>query len=141
MSEFELPKELFGFMPDSQCQDNLDSVNEGIDDAIFTSDTSDTSDNGGNIINISDCLRKHSGNVRVKGTICSGSRLYKMVKSISYYCECKVGQTIIFPEPISDYESTVLYKKCRICNKNMHNKEYEYVNAVTIELQDSDSFS
>src|SRR4051794_8270008 len=70
------------------------------------SDISDTTDqskyNKENPIGISDCLRRHSGNVCVQGTITSMSRLYKMVKSVVIGCNnCSSNVKEIYETPKS----------------------------------------
>jgi len=101
-----------------------------------TSDTSDTND--APIISISECLRRHSGDVKVNGTITSISRLYKMIKSVTY--ECKICDYLV---PIN-YEVPVdqtKIKNCGNCRVPMKETNHEYVNAVKVEIQDSDTFS
>src|SRR4051812_13527710 len=76
------------------------------------SDLYDTSDNN-KIINVSDCLRLHSGDVIVKGTINSISRLYKMVKSVVVNCKECEQYKIDFSEPLNEYQvNQNLTKKC-----------------------------
>ena len=63
-----------------------------------------------------------------------------MIKSFTTICQsCSSSQTIAYPIPILELLRN-LYN-CKGCNIRMEIKEAEYKNAVTIELQDSDTFS
>jgi replicative DNA helicase Mcm len=109
---------------------------------LSLSDISDTYDNE-KVINVSECLRLHTGNVNVQGTITSISRLYKMIKSVTLQCiVCGQFKKVDFSIP-QYYPVNSTNQKCDDCNKNMMTLEdkNEYVNAVSIELQDSDIFS
>lgn len=92
------------------------------------------------VISVSEAQRRHSGALQVQGMITSLSQLYKTVTVTNLeclYCGTK-GRTqhdipVLLP-PIKT--------KCLSCDKNMmRSKSHEYVNAVTIELQDTDTFS
>jgi replicative DNA helicase Mcm len=121
-----------------------------LDDIIESSDyvsdsapnlLSDISDN--KIINVSNCLRLHSGNVLVNGTINSLSRLYKTIKAVRIYCNSgHFENKIAFPEPLNEHQiNNNFLKKCKDCEDALLNIEYQYINAVTIEIQDSDTFN
>jgi len=103
------------------------------------SDLYDKYDNE-NIISISDCLRMHSGNIKVRGTIVSISKLYKMIKSVLFVCNsCGFKYpTKIFQIPVNQLKSQ--NKRCSNCNEKME-EECEYINTVKIEIQDSEKFS
>ena len=104
------------------------------------SDPSDQPDSGNkeNPISISECLRRHSGNVLVQGTITSMSRLYKMVKSVTIGCSnCDSNAKSDYQIPKSFPANTTTNQKCGDCKDGMKWQEYEYVNAVSVELQDS----
>ena len=106
------------------------------------SDTTDTYDDE-KVISITECLRLHSGNVSVQGTITSISGLYKMIKSVTLQCiACGQNRKADFQIP-QYYPVKSINQKCDDCDKNMMILEdkNEYVNAVSIELQDSDTFS
>ncbi|MDN5868451.1 MAG: AAA family ATPase, partial [Candidatus Nitrosocosmicus sp.] len=94
------------------------------------------------IVEVSDCLRLDTGNVSVLGTVTSLSRLYKMLKSVNYYCsDCGFSDTELF-DPVVDISDSNLKpiikssKKCKC--EILIRPTFDYVNAVTIELQDSD---
>ena len=103
------------------------------------SDLSDISDIK-NIISISDSLRLHSGNVKVRGTIIGFSKLYKMIKAAIFVCnKCELEDYIEYQIPEDQPKS--INRKCSNCNVVMKADSYEYVNAVKVEIQDSDKFS
>jgi DNA replicative helicase MCM subunit Mcm2 (Cdc46/Mcm family) len=105
------------------------------------SDTSDTSDNE-KVISIAKCLRLHSGSVSIQGTITSISRLYKMIKSVILHCKkCGLDQQVDYKIP-TDQLQNVINEKCSNCETSQFEIiDYEYVNAVRIELQDSNTFN
>jgi replicative DNA helicase Mcm len=121
-------------------------VNDTITNSL--SDLSDLSNqtnlhNDKNPISISRCLRLHCGNVSVQGTITSISRLYKMIKSVTLECiTCSQNAKVDYPIP-QYYSAYKLNKKCVNCEEKITEEEIkiEYVNAISIELQDSDTFS
>jgi replicative DNA helicase Mcm len=88
---------------------------------------------------VSEAIRCHFGRKRVKGMIISLSKLYKMISKVEFYCDtCQklVEFDISPPSFISNIE-----KRCDTCNKFTKNSlNFEYKNAITIELQDTDSF-
>lgn len=109
----------------------------------------ETHQNNTDIISVSECLRRHSGNVNVKGTVSSYSSLYKMIKSTTLECkDCGVRQIINYPDPINynqqnqqDGDKIASMRKCNSCDGNTVKIEYGYINAVTIEIQDSETFN
>jgi replicative DNA helicase Mcm len=106
------------------------------------SDITDTYDNV-KVINVSECLRLHTGNVNVQGTITSMSNLYKMIKSVTIECiACEKNKKVGFQIP-QYYPVNLTNQRCDNCNKNMRSIEEknEYANAVSIEIQDFDTFS
>lgn len=119
--------------------ESSDSISDSASNLL--SDISDTSDN--KILNVSNCLRLHSGNVRVNGTINSLSRLCKMIKAVRIYCNsCHFENKIAYPEPMNEYQiNNNLTKKCKDCDDLPLGIEYQYINAVTIEIQDSNTFN
>jgi DNA replicative helicase MCM subunit Mcm2 (Cdc46/Mcm family) len=109
---------------------------------VSLSDISDISDTK-NVLSVGECLRLHSGNVIVQGTITSISRLYKMIKSVTLECvACGYDKEVVFQIP-QHYPGKTTNQTCDNCNKSVKTLEEmnEYVNAVSIELQDSDTFS
>jgi hypothetical protein len=104
-------------------------------------DLSDISDNE-NPISVTECIRMHSGDMVVKGTIASISRLYKMIKSVTIVCpNCGVNRHIPYPIPILEPPNNLsTFKECKGHLSNMEIK-IGYVNSVKIYLQDSDTFS
>lgn len=92
------------------------------------------------LVPISDALRMHFGRIKVKGMICSLTKLFKMISGIKFYCDrCMKPNEIDFPFPISNIGKNEA--KCRYCNKNIENVNYDYVNTVVVELQDLESFN
>jgi DNA replicative helicase MCM subunit Mcm2 (Cdc46/Mcm family) len=99
---------------------------------------------------ISEVLRMHEGNVRVKGMISGGSdKIEKMITHIWYSCgECDTSNEL------ADYRETrprfayevpsfdLKEKKCRMkCESFRHELHEEPINAFRIELQDTDTFN
>lgn len=94
-------------------------------------------------ISITTCLRLHKGDVKVHGTIASISKLYKMVKSITLECSsCSFVQKIKYPIPI-DPPQNFSNVQCSRCGEKHQETSIDigYVNAVKIDIQDSESFS
>ena len=93
------------------------------------------------ILSVSECNRKHSGNFKVHGTIISMSRIYKLIKSVTLKCDdCNDEQTKIYKPPINPNQFQ-LNKKCLRCEEYTVIPQFQFVNAVTVTLQDSDKFS
>jgi replicative DNA helicase Mcm len=94
-------------------------------------------------INVSDVLRLHSGSVKVHGMITSLSQLYKMITATIFDCR-NCGSTfhvIKYDTPLLTSSETKLPKACFSCSSKNFSTSYDYVNAVTVELQDIDTFS
>jgi replicative DNA helicase Mcm len=90
---------------------------------------------------VSEAIRCHFGRKRVKGMIISLSKLYKMISKVEFYCDTcqKLVEFDISPPSfiISNIE-----KRCDKCNKFTKNSlNFEYTNAITVELQDIDTFN
>jgi replicative DNA helicase Mcm len=108
--------------------------------AVDEIDPQPESENDIKVISVSEAQRRHSGPLRVQGMITSLSQLYKMVTATSYEC-VKCGSKV---RTQHDIPVLLLPTKtmCLSCDKNMmYSKNHEYVNAVTVELQDTDTFS
>lgn len=91
------------------------------------------------ILNVSDCLRLHDGKVCVFGTITSMSKIYKMVQAIVSECiNCGDKQIKTLEFPINFF--TIDDKKCKTCGENVK-KLPKHINALNIELQDSNTFN
>jgi replicative DNA helicase Mcm len=94
-------------------------------------------------VSISEALRMHAGYVTVNGIISSLSQLQKMISSTNLNCsKCGYSQKIKQDMPktagqINNREPN----KCLSCNENNPTTTYEYVNAITIELQDPNTFN
>ena len=89
-------------------------------------------------INVSQALRSHIGKFRVNGTITSLTKLFKMISSVEFYCpKCDDSKKIDLPEPVFNIKS----ETCLKCNKQLKNLNCEFVNAVCVELQDTESFN
>ncbi len=89
------------------------------------------------LISVSEALRKHFGRMRVRGTITSLTKLFKMIVGVKSYCDkCNKLNEVYFPEPVF----TIKYedRKCTNsdCQKLINNVNYDYCNAVIVELQD-----
>jgi replicative DNA helicase Mcm len=128
MKDLSIEK-LIGFVPSFDHSNNL-----------FLSDITDTYDIQ-NILSVAECLRLHTGDVKVQGTITSISRLYKMIKSVAIICvRCGLSEQISYPIPTDDVQHMPT-GKCNCGSKDKEVANIEYVNAVKIEIQDSDKFS
>ena len=92
------------------------------------------------IISVSATLRKHYGEVSVRGLIVSISELYKMISQTTISCSsCGFGQTIAHNPPI--HNPLKLKSVCIKCDQGECVYEHSYRNAVTIELQDTETFN
>jgi DNA replicative helicase MCM subunit Mcm2 (Cdc46/Mcm family) len=94
------------------------------------------------ILEVSDCLILDIGNASVLGIVTSISRLYEMLKSVNYYCsDCGSSDTELFDAAVdlSDSNWKPIIKSSKKCNcERSIQHTFDYVNAVTIELQDFD---
>ena len=130
-------KQHIGKQQEKEDKTNLEELNNYQPNLL--SDTSDTSDIK-NPISVTQSIRLHSGERVVKGTIASISRLYKMVKSVTVEChKCSINHSISYPIPI--LERNISLSKCIGCRDLLKILEIDYTNAVTIQLQDSDTLS
>jgi len=92
------------------------------------------------LISISRALREHSGRFSIKGTITSLSKLFKMISGFRGYCDkCQKLNEIVLPEPVANVKTE--NRKCPDCKKPMSNLNYDYCNAVIVELQDLETFN
>ena len=94
------------------------------------------------LLNVSEALRRHIGRFRVRGTITSLTRLFKMILGFEAYCDnCNKLNEISLPQPVFNIKSED--RKCPNgnCQKRMSNLNYNYCNAVTVELQDLEVFN
>lgn len=95
-------------------------------------------------ISPSQALRKNVGTYKVKGTIISTSRLFRMISTIQFGCNiCQQLREIKFPLPVFDIPKDFM-PICSKCNNIMDNKNRLYpihISSVTIELQDSETFN
>jgi replicative DNA helicase Mcm len=94
------------------------------------------------ITSVAKALRLHSGPVKVQGMIVSRSELYKMVASTTSKCSnCDYYDELKHEPPLLRYVKK-LTNKCPACDQyNTLTTAHEYVNAVTVELQEIDAFS
>jgi replicative DNA helicase Mcm len=89
------------------------------------------------LVSVSEALRSHMGRYRVKGTITSLTKLFKMISSVEFYCDkCQKSNKIELPEPVFNIKSED--RKCLNCNSFVKNMNYELVNAICVELQDTE---
>lgn len=93
------------------------------------------------LLSISDAVQLNFGRIKVQGIITSISKLYKLVSKVKLYCDkCQFLTEEEFDVPISNISDTA--KKCIKCNKYVKNvADYDYVNAINLELQDTNSFN
>lgn len=92
------------------------------------------------LVSVSQALRSHLGKMRVDGTITSLTRLFKMISKVEFYCDkCDKLNEINLPEPVFNIKSED--RKCPTCDKTIKNMNYSYVNAVCVELQDTEKFN
>jgi replicative DNA helicase Mcm len=93
-----------------------------------------------NITSVSEALRLHSGFVKVTGMITSLSQLYKMITSSRYNCiNCDYQDTTTYEKPLL-IPNKELKKRCPSCHETFE-ISHDFINAVTVELQDTDTFS
>jgi DNA replicative helicase MCM subunit Mcm2 (Cdc46/Mcm family) len=101
-------------------------------------------------VSISQALRMHAGNVRVKGMISAGSdKIEKMITRVSYRCgECDaINELLDYREtrPRFAYEVppfNLREKKCMIqCESFRHELDEESINAYRIELQEIETLN
>ena len=92
-------------------------------------------------ITVSQAIRLHNENVNVRGVIVSVSELIKMISGRTLICNndaCNVKrETETYDQPRffdSRKKHTYVYPACR----SIVSIHYEYVNAVTIKLQDDE---
>lgn len=112
----------------------------GSDDPKYSND--DQTDSGLSILSISDALHLHSGRLKVQGMISSISPLYKMIDQISVKCpSCDTITPLEVGKPVFAFDEKKGLKKCPSCEESILVFEYSFVNAVVIELMDSDTFS
>lgn len=92
-------------------------------------------------ISVSEALRKNIGDYTIYGTITSVSKLYKLISEVAIYCEkCKQPSNIklVYPSTNVSYHDLL----CSNCFTKVHKiAAYNYVSAINIELQDSESFN
>ena len=92
------------------------------------------------IVSVSEALRKHFGTVKVKGTLIGMSKLFKLISKVDFYCDnC---QRFVEFDLDQDFTVPKFERKCDKCNKFTKNAvNFEYKNAVIVELQDIDTFN
>ena len=110
----------------------------------FESDPSDPSDppkqkdtqEKTKIVNISECLKKHSGPVTVSGNIVGLSEPFKMISSVERECKCGRKSEEFIP-PLYKLDAVSTCPRCKSVYKNT----IKYKNAITVNLQDNEKFS
>ena len=90
---------------------------------------------------VSATLRMHDGTAWTKGTITGISRLFKVISKVTFYCDhCNRLVEIDFPLPVLNIMD--IDKKCNKCNKfSKDSLNPEHRNAITIELEDTETFN
>ena len=104
--------------------------------------TNDINDNL-EIISPSQALRKDIGYYKIKGTITSISKPFKMVLGIHYNCDrCNKPQDSIFPLPMFELPRYYI-PICENCKQQGGNRRFKsiYVNAINVEIQNSEIFN
>jgi len=92
------------------------------------------------LVGVSQALRSHMGRYRVRGTITSLTKLFKMISGIEFYCQqCNKLNEVDLPEPVFNIKPED--KKCPGCNIIIRNMNYDLVNAVAVELQDTEKLN
>ena len=94
------------------------------------------------ILSVSEAIRTHSGMTKVPGMITSRSNIYKMKSELSLTCnKCGDSTTRSLNVPISLLNSKK--ENCLRCQKEncVVETDCTYVNAVTVELQDTETFN
>jgi MCM OB domain len=94
------------------------------------------------ITSVAKALRLHSGPVKVQGMVVSRSELYKMVASTALKCSnCDYHNELKHEPPLLRCVKKS-NNRCPACDQyNTIIATHEYVNAVTVELQEIDAFS
>lgn len=93
-------------------------------------------------ISPSQALRKDNGTYKVKGTIISISKLFKMISKIQFNCNtCHKNEEFVFPLPEFNIPKN-FQPICENC-KNVGEEYFKsvYINAVGVELQDAETFN
>lgn len=122
---------------------NINNINRDqkkLQDITGKTDTSDLSDPSDKenieIISISECIKLDSGEVKTRGIISSISEPFKMIGSRSTTCDCGSQNEVYTPPKFND---GLRKDFCYSC-KSKKNIEYNYINAVSVELIDDEKF-
>jgi hypothetical protein len=92
------------------------------------------------VIGVSDALRRHSGHVKVQGMISSLYPPHKMVTATIIGCaNCSYSYSIEYEKP--ELAPKTVSKECPSCKEEHVSISHRYVNAVNVEVQDTESFS
>lgn len=93
------------------------------------------------ILSVSEALRTNSGHIKVEGMITSRTNIFKMKNEIILSCNnCGYSDKRLLDNPIFDYSNK---EDCPSCKKEkkLIESESNYLNAITIELQDTETFN
>jgi hypothetical protein len=127
---------------DSKSAKNTSNNNGNGEEDVRKEQGSESSSSLAEEASISEALRMHSGYVNVNGTISRLSQLQKLISSTSLNCiNCGKLQKIEHDIPKT---ATLLNKeriKCPSCNEKNTTTTYDYVNAITVALQDPNTFN
>lgn len=117
----------------------VDSISEFIENPD-ESDASDTPEvNKMELLSVSKALKLNSGYINVKGSIVSILEPHKMVQSYKFECYCGlVTREEHFEVPLYK-QPKLATSKCNKCHGT--NINYDYINAISLELQDDEQFS
>ncbi len=95
-----------------------------------------------NMISVSEAKMLHRGRVIVQGKIMTCSGIFKMISATNYNCsnlDCRYVNKVKHPRPlllVTDNETS--NTKCVVCSKLTVSTEFEFTNAIEVELQDID---
>ena len=123
----------------------VNNISNKKDVKSIESDHSDHSDPEKDIqsVNVSQCLKLHSGKVQLTGNIVGISYPVKVIHKIVYSCSCE-GQE---RENVKFFEPPVFSlskeRKCKKCDRflKINKDSIEYKNAIVVQLQDNEKFS
>lgn len=92
------------------------------------------------VVNVSECIKLHAGEIQVTGNIVGITEPFKMVSAISQACDCEEGKKEFKPPLYSLDEGD---GKCPNCGEYYKRNidTIEYRNAITVYIQDNEKFN
>lgn len=91
-------------------------------------------------ITVSEAIRRNSGRIRVKGMIVSLSAPFKTILKTKWQCtnfRCGDSYELEYDPPLSSLDSRIT-ANCPRCGNEIYNPTPEFINAKTIQIQDSE---